>query len=97
MSAQPARSPQPPSRFVRGIALAGVPLGVLFGLLALAATAALIYNLIAGGGVHRILLAASEAAFLGSIAYSVGVEVPKNVRAWDAAVTEREELGPSSR
>jgi len=66
---------------------------VLLGLLALAAIAALIYNLVEGGSLYRILLAAGEAAFLGSIAYAVGVELPRNVRAWDVALRERKEIG----
>ncbi len=41
-------------------------MGVLFGLLALGAIAALIHNLI-DGSTYRIFLAAGEAAFLGSI------------------------------
>lgn len=66
-------------------------MGVLFGLLALGAIAALIHNLI-DGSTYRIFLAAGEAAFLGSIAYAVGVEVPRHVRAWDPALADRKRV-----
>ena len=97
VTALSTRPPKPPSSFVRAIARAGVPLGVLFGLLALGAAAALIYNLVEGGGLYRTLLAAGQAAFLGGIACAVGVEVPKNVQAWDVALAERKKLNTRGR
>ena len=92
MTVRHARPPRPPSKLVRVIATVGVPLGILFGLLTLAALAAFAYNLAVGGGAYRLILAASQAVFFGSIAYSVGVEVPRNVRGWDLAVAERERI-----
>jgi len=56
-----------------------------------------IYNVIEGRGLYRVLLAATEAAFLRGIAYAVGVEVPRNVRAWNAALAERENLTDGGR
>ena len=96
MTVQRARPPRPPSKFVRAIATVGVPLGILFDLLTLAALAAFAYNLAVGGGAYRLVLAASQAAFFGSIAYSVGVKVPKNVRGWDLALAERERIKETS-
>ena len=92
-TAQPRRTPKPPSKFVRGIAWIGLPLGALLALLALADIAALIYNLVEDRGSYRILLSVGQAVFFGAIAYSVGIEVPRNVRAWDAALAERRQLG----
>lgn len=93
MTAQPRRPPKPPSKFVRRIARIGLPLGALFALLALVDVAALIYNLIQDGGWYRIILSIGQAIFFGGIAYSVGIEVPKNVRAWDVALAERKQFG----
>lgn len=84
--------PRPPSPAVRAIGRFGVPLGALFGLLAVVAAVAVVLNLVTGGGLYQVLLAAGQAAFLGSIAYGVGVELPRVIRAWDAALAEREQL-----
>lgn len=84
--------PRPPSSGVRLIGRSGVPLGVLFGLLAVVAAAAGVLDVVTGGGPYRVLLAAGQAAFLGSIAYGVGVELPRVIREWDAALAAREQL-----
>lgn len=84
--------PRPPSRSVRLVGRFGVPLGVLFGLLAIVAAVAVVLNLATGGGPYRVLLAAGQAAFLGTIAYGVGVELPRVIREWDAALAERGQL-----
>jgi len=63
VTAQPRRTPKPPSKFVRGIARIGLPLGALFALLALADVAALIYNLVEERGSYSILLSVGQAIF----------------------------------
>lgn len=91
MTAQPRRAPKPPSKFVRGLARIGLPLGALFALLALVDVGALIYNLVEDGGWYRMILSGGQAIFFAGVAYSVGIQVPRNVRAWDVALTEPEQ------
>lgn len=72
---------------------AQVPLALLFGLLALSAVVSLVAVLVTGGGAWRAGLSISQAVFHGTIAWSVGVELPRHVRAWDEALAERRALG----
>ena len=64
-----------------------MPLGVLCALIALADVVALVQ-----GEAYYIGLAALQGIFFGGLAYTLGVELPRNVRAWDEALAERRAL-----
>jgi hypothetical protein len=68
-----------------------VPLGVLCALIALADVVALVFALVQGDGYY-IGLAALQGIFFGGLAYTLGVELPRNVRGWDEALAERRAL-----
>ena len=68
-----------------------MPLGVLCALIALADVVALVLALVQGEAYY-IGLAALQAIFFGGLAYTLGVELPRNVRAWDEALAERRAL-----
>jgi len=68
-----------------------VPLGVLCALIALADVVALVLALVQGEAYY-IGLAALQGVFFGGLAYTLGVELPRNVRGWDQALAERRAL-----
>lgn len=91
---KPARSSaaREPSRATRQVARFSLPIAVVFGLLAAASLVALVWNLGSGNGLYPVVLSAGQAVLFGGIAYSVGVELRKNVREWDAALQQRRGL-----
>ena len=68
-----------------------MPLGVLCALIALADVVALVLALVQGEAYY-IGLAALQGVFFGGLAYTLGVELPRNVRGWDQALAERRAL-----
>lgn len=76
---------------MRGIAKAGVPLGVLCALIALADVVALVLAVVQGE-TYAIVLTAGTAVFFAGLAFTLGVELPRNVRGWDEALAERRGL-----
>jgi hypothetical protein len=78
---------------VRRIARFGVPVGIVAGVLALAGAVLVVVNLAVGGGVWSVLASVAMAVFWGRIAYGVGLELPRNVREWDAELAARDRAG----
>lgn len=78
----------PPTPAVRWLARHSVPISVVAGLLALSGAVLLVVNIVTGGSVWSIFSSVAMMGFWGRIAYGVGVELRRNVRAWDVALSE---------
>lgn len=88
-SAPGRRRAQPPSSLVRAIAKIGTPLGVVFAVLAVAHAVSLVANVVLRTGVYEVVIALGGMSLFGSLAYAVGIELRRNVPAWDEALEER--------
>lgn len=83
---------RPPSHAARRVARLGIPLGIFFAVLTVLGAASLAVNLVQGNGVYNIVMAALEVVIFGGFAYGVGIELPRNIAAWDSALAERRQL-----
>ena len=89
------QSPKPPSRPVRLIARIGIPLGILFGVLAVLGGLSFVLNLVQGNGPYRVVMSLGMLVAFAGLAYGVGIELRRNVAAWDQAIDERQQLSSS--
>lgn len=87
-----------PPRYLRALAIFWLPAAILLGLGALAAARTAVSSLVAlldlegrpwGPAVAGLLVGGLAAVVLGRITWRLAVEVPRTLRAWEAALDER--------